>query len=269
MPEPEQIIRRLCIPQLGGIAPDFAGLSTDGPIQLSDYRGKWVVFFCHPGDFTPVCTTEFIAFQESIELFERRNTQLLGLSVGTIFSHIAWFNSIYESTGLRISFPLIADVDLSISRLYGLIVPETSETTTVRAVYIIDPNGYLRLVLYYPRTTGRNTMEILRCVDALQFTDKYKLATPANWVPGMPGVVPPPITYSGALNRERDCVGCECIDWYLCFYNPVTDDIEQIEEEVENGVGIEYGPGAGIEYGRDEVRRERPDEETEGRDLPT
>lgn len=218
---------QVCLPELGTLAPDFTATSTFGPINLSDYKGKWLVFFAHPNDFTPVCTTEFLAFAKSFKSFQDRNTELLGLSIDGIYSHLAWVNNIYEITGVEIPFPIIADADMSISKLYGLLTPDVSCCETVRATFIIDPNQFIRLILYYPFNIGRNIMEILRCIDALQFSAQEKLATPANWMPGLAGVMPPPKTYEGLKNRERSCgENCKCLDWYLCFKGNNLDVLE-------------------------------------------
>lgn len=179
------------------------------------------------GEFTPVCTTEFLAFAKSFKSFQDRNTELLGLSIDGIYSHLAWVNNIYEITGVEIPFPIIADADMSISKLYGLLTPDVSCCETVRATFIIDPNQFIRLILYYPFNIGRNIMEILRCIDALQFSAQEKLATPANWMPGLAGVMPPPKTYEGLKNRERSCgENCKCLDWYLCFKGNNLDVLE-------------------------------------------
>ena len=214
----EHLTDRACLPQLGSKAPDFEATTTMGPIKLSDYRGKWVVLFSHPNDYTPVCTTEFLAFAKSNEAFKERNTELLGLSIDGLYSHLAWVNNIYKNTGVEIPFPVIADSDMSIAKLYGMISPKMSSTETVRSVFIIDPDQVVRCILYYPLNIGRNIMEILRTIDALQFSQETKLATPANWMPGLPAIIPPPKTYKQLKEREKNCGDeCRCIDWYLCF----------------------------------------------------
>ena len=186
-----------------------------GKIRLEDYKGSWLILFSHPADFTPVCTTEFIAFAEIYPELKKRNVELLGLSIDSVYSHIAWIRNIEEKTGVKIPFPVIADLNKEVSSLYGMIHPNQSKTETVRCVFIIDPNQILRLILYYPLTTGRNMKEILRVIDALQTTDEYGVATPANWKPGDPGIVPPPDTQESAEERVKE--GYECKDWYLCF----------------------------------------------------
>ncbi|MDI6604635.1 MAG: peroxiredoxin [Thermoanaerobacteraceae bacterium] len=210
-------IPRVCLPQIGAPAPDFKANSTFGPIKLSDYRGKWVVLFSHPGDFTPVCTTEFIAFTQVYTSFVERNVQLIGLSVDSNPSHLAWVENIYKTTGVEIPFPIIEDKDMRIAKLYGMISPAETSTSAVRAVFIIDDKQILRLILYYPLEIGRNIQEIIRIIDALQTVDKYKVLAPANWYPGMPVIVPPPKTYPELKQRLKNVEGYNCTDWYLCY----------------------------------------------------
>jgi peroxiredoxin (alkyl hydroperoxide reductase subunit C) len=204
-------------PGLGDPAPDFTALTTAGNMRLSNYRGRWVILFSHPGDFTPVCTTEFIALAHRYQDFKERNAQLIGLSIDSNPSHIAWIINIYRNTGIEIPFPVIADRDMSIARLYGMIQPGVSSTETVRTVFFIDPKGTIRAKLIYPLTNGRNIDELLRLLDALQTTDAEKTATPANWRPGNTTVMPAPKTLSEAA--ERMASGDSCLDWYLCYKN--------------------------------------------------
>lgn len=204
-------------PGLGDPAPDFTAMTTDGVKNLSDYRGKWLILFSHPGDFTPVCTTEFIAFAQRYQDFRDRNAELLGLSIDSNASHIAWIINIYRNTGIEIPFPIIEDRDMAIARMYGMIEPGVSSTETVRNVFYIDPNGIIRAKLIYPLTNGRNIGEILRLLDAMQTSDAQKVATPANWRPGYPTVIPPPKMVGDAMKRLDS--GENCMDWYLC-YNP-------------------------------------------------
>jgi alkyl hydroperoxide reductase subunit AhpC len=204
-------------PGLGDPAPDFTAMTTDGVKSISDYRGRWVILFSHPGDFTPVCTTEFIAFAQRYQDFRDRNAELLGLSIDSNASHIAWIINIYRNTGIEIPFPIIEDRDMAIARMYGMIEPGVSSTETVRNVFFIDPNGIIRAKLIYPLTNGRNIGEILRLLDAMQTSDAQKVATPANWRPGYPTVIPPPKTVGDAMKRLDS--GDNCMDWYLC-YNP-------------------------------------------------
>lgn len=207
-----------CLPSLGAKAPNFKANTTFGPIQLSDYKGKWVVLFSHPGDFTPVCTTEFLSFAKYYPEFKKRNTDLIGLSIDSNSSHLAWVYNIFQLTGIEIPFPIIEDRDMSIAKLYGMISEPMSNTSTIRSVFIIDDKQVLRTILYYPLTTGRNIPEILRIIEALQTSDKNDVVTPANWFPGMPVILPYPKTYKELKNRIKSCdKDSSCIDWYLCF----------------------------------------------------
>ncbi|MEM4187980.1 MAG: peroxiredoxin, partial [Candidatus Hadarchaeum sp.] len=202
------------LPRLGEKAPEFEAVTTQGKLKLSDFRGSWLIMFSHPADFTPVCTTEFIAFAKIYDELQKRNVQLLGLSVDSVNSHIAWIRNIEEKFGVKIPFPVIADLDKKVSQLYGMIMPGESKTETTRCVFVIDPNGIVRAMIYYPLTTGRNTDEILRLIDALQTTDEHHVATPANWRPGDDVIVPPPNTQEAAEERLKQ--GYECKDWYFC-----------------------------------------------------
>lgn len=203
------------LPRINDPAPQFEAVSTHGPIKLSDYKGKWVVLFSHPADFTPVCSTEFAAFAKRQEEFEKRNVQLVGVSIDSIYAHIAWTRSIESLLDVKIKFPVIADLDTKVAQLYGMIHPGASQTATVRAVFFIDPSQVVRALVYYPLTTGRNIDEILRVVDALQFNQEKSLATPANWRPGDPAIVPAPLTAAGAEKRPTE--GFDTKDWYLSF----------------------------------------------------
>jgi len=201
-------------PRVGEVAPSFEAITTHGTLRLEDFKGSWLVLFSHPADFTPVCTTEFIAFSQAYPEFQKRGVELLGLSVDSVSSHIAWARNIQEKTGVKVPFPIIADLSKEVSAKYGMIHPGESKTETIRCVFIIDPNQVIRAILYYPLTTGRNISEILRIIDALQTTDKYGVATPANWQPGEKVIVPAPTTLEGAEERLKE--GYECVDWYLC-----------------------------------------------------
>ncbi|MGQ9882200.1 MAG: peroxiredoxin [Armatimonadota bacterium] len=207
-------VRPVGLPRLNEPAPEFEAVTTHGVIRLSDYRGRWLILFSHPADFTPVCTTEFIAFAEIYPELQKRGVDLLGLSIDSVYSHIAWIRNIKEKMGVEIPFPIIADLNKEVATLYGMIMPGESKTETSRCVFVIDPNGILRAMIYYPLTTGRNMQEILRLVDALQTTNAHKVATPANWKPGDKVIVPTPTTLEMA--EERIKAGYECIDWYLC-----------------------------------------------------
>lgn len=208
------------LPTLGSKAPDFEANTTNGHIKLSDYAGKWIVLFSHPGDFTPVCTTEFLCFAKYYDEFKKRNTEIIGLSVDSNNSHLAWIYNIFQFTGIEIPFPIIEDRDMSIAKLYGMISKPMSNTSTVRCVFIIDDKQILRTILYYPLTTGRNIPEILRIIEALQTSDRDNIVTPANWFPGMPVILPYPKTYKELKNKVKKCNNTNdysCMDWYLCF----------------------------------------------------
>jgi peroxiredoxin (alkyl hydroperoxide reductase subunit C) len=202
------------LPRLNEPAPDFSAITTHGPLRLDDLKGQWVVLFSHPADFTPVCTTEFVAFAQIHPELEKRNVQLVGLSIDSIYSHIAWVRNIEEKIGVKIPFPIIADLDMRVATAYGMVHPNASSTQAVRAVFVIDDRGMLRAMIYYPLSNGRNMDEILRLIDALQTSDREDVATPANWRPGDKVVVSPPKTQEGAEVRVGE--GYECVDWYLC-----------------------------------------------------
>ena len=204
----------ISLPRLGEPAPAFEVVTTHGVLKLEDFKGSWLILFSHPADFTPVCTTEFIAFAEIYPELQKRWVELVGLSVDSVSSHIAWVRNVEEKTGVKIPFPVIADLGKEVSLAYGMIHPGQSATATVRCVFIIDDKQIIRTILYYPLTTGRNMQEILRIIDALQTTDANAVATPANWKPGDMVVVPPPNTQEMAEERVKQ--GYECVDWYLC-----------------------------------------------------
>jgi len=201
-------------PQLNQAAPAFDAPTTHGQKKLEDYRGKWLVLFSHPADFTPVCTTEFIAFAKRHKEFQAMNTELLGLSIDSHYSHIAWVRNIQEKFAIEVNFPIIADLSMDVARAYGMIHPGAADTSAVRATFIIDPEGILRAMVYYPMTNGRSIDEFLRLVAALQTSDEHGVATPEAWQPGDKVIVPPPPTTMAA--EERVNAGCECTDWYFC-----------------------------------------------------
>ena len=208
--EPTNVIQ---FPQLNQPSPDFNALTTDGMKSLADYKGKWLVLFSHPADFTPVCTTEFIAFANKAEDFRARNCELLGLSIDSVHSHIAWMRNIKENFGVEITFPIIADLSMQVAKSYGMIQPGASDTSAVRATFIIDPEGILRAMVYYPMSNGRSVDEFLRLLDALQTSDGNKVATPENWKVGEPVIVPSPRTAAEAERRADE--GYEYKDWYF------------------------------------------------------
>ena len=206
------------LPRLGEKAPDFTAVTTHGEIKLSDYEGSWLILFSHPADFTPVCTTEFVAFANIHDELAKRNVKLLGLSIDSVFSHIAWVRNIEEKMQVKVPFPVIADLDMAVAKKYGMIMPGESSTETSRCVFVIDPEGIVRAMIYYPLSTGRNMDEMIRLIDALPTTDTHKVVTPANWRPGDKVIVPPPKTHDKANQRlgEATDEGYECVDWYLC-----------------------------------------------------
>ena len=202
------------MPQLNKPAPEFEAPTTHGVKKLSDYKGSWLVLFSHPADFTPVCTTEFVAFANASRDFKQLNCELLGLSIDSVYSHIAWERNIKEKFDVEITFPIIADLSMQVARAYGMIQPGASDTSAVRATFIIDPNGILRAMVYYPMTNGRSIPEFLRLVKALQTSDENSVATPEGWQAGDKVIVPPPATAAQAQTRTDE--GYECTDWYFC-----------------------------------------------------
>ena len=201
--------------ELNAPVPDFEANTTHGPIKLSTWaKGKWVILFSHPADFTPVCTTEFMAFAERQKEFDKRNVALLGNSIDSIYSHIAWVRNIKENFDVDIQFPIIADLDMKVAGLYGMVHEASSTTAAVRCVFFIDPKRILRAMIYYPLNVGRNFDEIVRVVDALQLVDEHGVAAPANWKPGDKVIVPPPATAAAAKERLED-KSLELTDWYF------------------------------------------------------
>ena len=206
------------IPRINEPAPEIHAKSTHGMIRLSDYtsKGKWIMLFSHPADFTPVCTTEFIEFARRHADFERLNVQLVGVSVDSIYAHIAWVRNIEENFKVKVHFPVIADLDQKVAQSFGMVHEAVSDTATVRAVFFIDPKNNIRALLYYPLNLGRNADELLRVFEALQTADQNACAMPANWKPGEPVIVPAPITQLDAEKRvASNGSGQEVTDWYL------------------------------------------------------
>jgi peroxiredoxin (alkyl hydroperoxide reductase subunit C) len=203
------------MPRIGDIAPDFEAVTTKGKIKFSDFaKDKWIVLFSHPADFTPVCTTEMSGFAQRKSEFDALNTELMGLSIDSIHAHLAWVNNVKENTGVYFDFPIIADIDMKVSKLYGMLQPNESETAAVRAVFFIDPSKKIRLIMYYPLNVGRNMDEILRSLYALQVSDKQGVALPLNWKKGELAIVPPPKTLDEMQNR-LDSDFDEKVDFYL------------------------------------------------------
>lgn len=216
------------IPLIGEKFPYMKVQTTVGVIELPEYfKGKWFVLFSHPADFTPVCTTEFVAFAKRYEEFKRLNTELIGLSVDSTFSHIKWIEWIEEKLGVKIPFPVIADPRGFVASKLGLLHAQ-STTHTVRAVFIVDPNGVIRAILYYPQELGRNMDEILRMVKALQVSDKYGVAIPANWPNNElikdEVIVPPASTIEEAQERLKKY---KCYDWWFCHREVPKEEVEE------------------------------------------
>jgi peroxiredoxin (alkyl hydroperoxide reductase subunit C) len=203
------------MPRLNEPAPAFDAPTTHGRKTLEDYRGKWLVLFSHPADFTPVCTTEFMGFARRHADFQAIDCDLLGLSIDSHYSHVAWVRNIKEKFDVEIGFPIIADLSMQVAKAYGMIQPGASDTSAVRATFVIDPQGVLRAMLYYPMSNGRSIDEILRLVKAMQTSDAYKVATPENWQPGEKVIVPPPGSVEEA-NARVASGEYECVDWYFC-----------------------------------------------------
>lgn len=203
------------MPRIGEPAPDFEAITTTGPLRFSEYaKDNWVVMFSHPADFTPVCTTEMSAFATEQDWFTGRGAKLIGLSIDSIHSHLAWVNNVRENTGVYMQFPIIADIDMSVSKLYGMLHPGESKTAAVRAVFFIDPKGDIRLMMYYPMNVGRNMDEIKRALVALQTADEHKCAMPVDWRPGDKAIVPPPKTLIEMDERIAN-TEYEKVDFYL------------------------------------------------------
>lgn len=201
----------ISLPRLGEIAPDFEAESSHGRLALRDFRGSWLVLFSHPADFTPVCTTEFVALAKAADRLQALNCQLLGLSIDSVYSHIAWLRTIEAQFGTAIPFPVIADHDRAVATRYGMLMPGESSTEASRCLFVIDPNGVLRAMIYYPMIVGRNIEEVVRLVTALTVTAEARAAAPADWQPGQPLLDPAPRTLDGAAERGTGA------DWFLHY----------------------------------------------------
>lgn len=200
-------------PRLNDKAPDFNIRTTHGMKKLKDYEGKWLILFSHPADFTPVCTTEFMGFAKHYDEFKALNTELLGFSIDSIFSHIAWVRSIKENFDVEIKFPIIEDLKMDVAKAYGMIHPGAGDTSAVRATFFIDPKGILRAMVYYPMSNGRSISEFVRVIKALQQSDSSGYATSENWQPGQACIVPPPKTTEEAESRMKS--EHQVVDWYF------------------------------------------------------
>lgn len=224
------------LPLIGDDAPAFTAQTTQGPINFpGDYKGKWIILFSHPADFTPVCTTEFMTFATMMPEFEKLNTQLVGLSIDSTYSHIAWLRTIKEKIefngmkNVEVTFPLIEDLKMEVAKKYGMLQPTASDTKAVRAVFFIDPVGKVRAMLYYPLSNGRNFDEIKRLLIAMQTADAFKVATPANWQPGQDVIVPPAGSCGTAKERMEKGAqeGLDCKDWFMCFKKLPKEEVEK------------------------------------------
>jgi len=213
------------MPLIGEKAPEFEAETTQGTIHFpKDYKGKWVVFFSHPADFTPVCTTEFMTFASMADEFKKLNCELLGLSIDSTYSHIAWLRTIKDKIEYRgmkdveVMFPVISDLTMEVAKAFGMVQPAASTTQAVRAVFIIDPKAIVRAILYYPLSNGRNMQEIKRLLIAMQHSDEHDVATPANWQIGEDVIIPPPGSCGTAKDREEMAgKDYEYLDWFLCL----------------------------------------------------
>ena len=221
--ESKEIVNSM--PRIGDEAPHFEAKTTQGDIKFpEDYKGKWVILFSHPADFTPVCTTEFMTFASMQEEFKQMNVELIGLSIDSIYAHIAWLRTIKEKIkwngleNLEVKFPVIEDIKMEVANKFGMISPKETTTQAVRAVFFIDPEGIIRTIMYYPQSLGRNFEEIKRVVQGLQKADSEGIATPANWKPGDDVIMPAPGSCGLAKERvESTDAETYCLDWFLCF----------------------------------------------------
>jgi len=211
------------MPRIGDKAPEFKAITTQGDINFpADYKGSWVILFSHPADFTPVCTSEFMTFATMEKQFNDVNCKLVGLSVDGLYSHIAWLRTIKEKIeykgmkDVEVTFPLIEDITMDVSKKYGMVMPGESNTKAVRAVFVVDPQGIIRTIIYYPLSLGRNFDELLRVVVALQTADEFKIATPADWRPGDDVIVPPAGSCGVAKERMEGKDEMYCYDWFFC-----------------------------------------------------
>ena len=205
------------VPRIGELAPDFEAETTHGTLKFSEWQGgKWVILFSHPADFTPVCTTELAEFARRFPDFVQRDTKLMGLSIDSIHSHMAWLQNIKERLGVELPYPLIADLDMKVAQQYGMLHPEASSTATVRAVFFISPERKVQALVYYPLSSGRNLDEILRLLDSLQTAARHSVATPVNWRPGERVIIPPARSVE-ALKERMARMDMEHVDFYLGY----------------------------------------------------
>jgi peroxiredoxin (alkyl hydroperoxide reductase subunit C) len=223
--EEKQVEQVVAMPRIGDQAPEFKAVTTQGPINFpSDYKGEWVILFSHPADFTPVCTSEFMTFASMEEKFAQANCKLVGLSVDGLYSHIAWLRTIKDKIEYRgmkdveVNFPLIEDITMNVAKKYGMIQPNEDTTKAVRAVFFVDPKGIIRAIIYYPLSLGRNFDELYRALIAMQTSDEFGVATPADWRPGDDVIISPAGSCSSAKDRMegKDENIDECKDWFFC-----------------------------------------------------
>ena len=218
-----QVQETFSMPRIGEKAPQFKAVTTQGEINFpSDYQGKWSILFSHPADFTPVCTSEFMTFAHLQGKFRKANCELVGLSVDGLYSHIAWLRTIKEKIefngmkDIEVTFPLIEDITMEVAKKYGMIQPGESNTKAVRAVFFVDPKGIIRAIIYYPLSIGRNFDELYRALIAMQTTDEFGVATPADWRPGDDVIVPTAGSCGVAKERMEDKENLDCKDWFFC-----------------------------------------------------
>jgi len=222
------------MPRIGDPAPEFTAQTTQGEINFpGDYNGKWVILFSHPADFTPVCTTELMTFASMQQEFLAYNTELVGLSVDGLYSHIAWLRTIKDKIAFRdlkdveVNYPVIDDISMDVAKRYGMIMPGEDSTKAVRAVFVIDPKGTIRAIIYYPLSLGRNFDELLRVIKGLQTADHFGVATPADWRPGEPVILPAPGSSGAAQERmDQPSENAECEDWFFCTKELTVDEVE-------------------------------------------
>ena len=222
----------MTMPRIGEKAPEFKAVTTQGDIEFpKDYEGSWVILFSHPADFTPVCTSEFMTFATLEEKFNKANCKLVGLSVDGLYSHIAWLRTIKEKIeykgmkNVEVKFPLIEDITMEVAKKYGMIQPGESNTKAVRAVFVIDPKGIIRTIIYYPLSLGRNFDELYRVIIALQTADEFSIATPADWRPG-DEVIVPTAGSCGVAKDRMESKDMKCYDWFFCTKNISKEEIE-------------------------------------------
>jgi peroxiredoxin (alkyl hydroperoxide reductase subunit C) len=231
------------MPRIGDKAPAFRAVTTQGEIDFpAQFAGSWVILFSHPADFTPVCTSEFMTFASREAEFAKLNCKLVGLSVDGLYSHIAWLRTIKEKIEYRgmknveVTFPLIEDITMEVAKQYGMIQPGESSTKAVRAVFVIDPKGIIRTIIYYPLSLGRNFDELLRVLAALQAADAFSIATPADWRPGDDVIVPPAGSCGVARDRMEGKDDMTCHDWFFCTKKLSK---EKVLSAIENQIGPE------------------------------